>query len=438
MASLPSGLRNPVSLGGASLTTLGAFAFVAYLIADELGFLASPYAGLFGFVLAPAVFLCGLVLLPLGYWRETRRRSRGKDPWPLPVIDTRQPRTRQVLGAVGLLTIVNLTIVAIAGMGATHYMETDEFCGQVCHEPMRPEFTAHQVPPHANVGCVECHVSPGAEGTIRAKLNGTRQLALLLTGRFARPIPTPAHGLPVAADTCFQCHSPGFPDRDITIVRREFADDEASTEYATTLLMLTSRIHWHARADTVVEYVAADPQRETIPYVRVTAADGSVTEFLTDGTTAQPPGELRRMDCLDCHSRPAHRFASSVGAAADRVLAAASLDRDLPFLRREMVAALSQEYSNETAAFDGISRYLTDRYLSQDPGAAPAVADAIAATQRAYRYNVFPEMGVTWGTYKSQLGHTELTGCMRCHDDGHVATTGRAISMDCEQCHRFQ
>ena len=60
-----------------------------------------------------------------------------------------------VLGVL-VLTVVNLAIVAVAGLGALHYMETDQFCGQVCHVPMKPEFTAHQLPPHASVDCVTC------------------------------------------------------------------------------------------------------------------------------------------------------------------------------------------------------------------------------------------------------------------------------------------
>jgi hypothetical protein len=147
--SRPRPARNPITILGIWLTTLGAFAFVTYYVVEELGLLSSPYAGLFGFIVAPAIFLLGLVLVPVGIWWESRRRRRGDDPWAWPTIDLRQSRTRTVLGGVMLLTVVNLAIVAVAGFGATHYMETDQFCGQVCHVPMTPQFTAHQVAPHA-------------------------------------------------------------------------------------------------------------------------------------------------------------------------------------------------------------------------------------------------------------------------------------------------
>lgn len=436
--SRPRASRNPISIFGVWLTTLAAFAFVTYYVAEELGLLTSPYAGLFGFVVAPAVFLLGLALIPAGMWRESRRRRLGGEPWTWPAVDLRESRTRTVVGAVMLLTFVNLAIVAVAGFGATHYMETDKFCGQVCHTPMTPQFTAHEVAPHASVGCVECHVSPGATGTIRAKLNGTRQLASLLMGSFARPIGSPARDLPVAADTCWQCHTPGFPDRDLTITRREYASDEASTESVTTLEMLTSRIHWHARREVVVEYVATDPSRDTIPWVRVTAPDRPTTEFMAEGTTGRPDGPIRRMDCTDCHSRPAHRFSASADAAVDRTLGERRASRDLPFLKRDMVAALTTEYTSEAEALAGIGRQLQDAYASQPDVPVSEVARAIGAAQRIYRLNVFPDMQVTWGTYSSQLGHAERDGCLRCHDDGHTASTGRTVPMDCELCHRIQ
>jgi formate-dependent nitrite reductase cytochrome c552 subunit len=243
--------------------------------------------------------------------------------------------------------------------------------------------------------------------------------------------------LPVASETCARCHTFGYPDRDITVVKREYASDEDSTESVTTLEMLTSRIHWHARPDVVVEYVAEDPEREASPYVRLTNPDGSVTEFMAEGTTERPEGALRRMDCLDCHSRPAHRLASSAEAAADRAIAAGQASRDLPFIKRQMVDALTAEYADRDAAAEGIRRRLSEFYLSQSQPATD-VARAVEVTQRLYRLNVFPRMNVTWGTYKSQLGHFELTGCFRCHDDGHTASGDRAIRMDCDLCHNIQ
>src|SRR5262245_25860287 len=138
-----SRVRNPLSIAGAWLATIGALAFLTYLVVDWLGLFGSPYAGLIGYVLTPAIFIVGLLLIPIGMWREGRRRRAGRAPWAWPVVDLGKTRTRQVVGAIGVLTIVNLAIVSVAGLGVVHYTESTAFCGQVCHEPMKPEFTAH-------------------------------------------------------------------------------------------------------------------------------------------------------------------------------------------------------------------------------------------------------------------------------------------------------
>ena len=428
-------VRNPLSLVGVWLTTLGAFAFLGYLVAEALGYFDTPYSGLIGFVAVPAVFLLGLALIPLGMWREGRRRKSGRAAWAWPAIDLGQRRTRLVLAIVGLLTVVNATLIAVAGLGATHYMETTEFCGQVCHVPMKPEFTAHAVGSHSSVACVSCHVGPGPQGAVRAKMNGTRQLYLLATGAFARPIPVPAHGLPPAEGTCERCHTPGRAERDVVRTARTYAEDETNTETATDIVLYMSRNHWHARKDIRVEYVATDAKLETIPYVRVTDAGGQVTEYFAPNTETRPAGDLRRMDCLDCHTRPAHTFSPSADAAVDRALAMGDVSRSLPFAKREMVAALTQEYADEPAALEGIRRRLAEFYASQTAHAAEAQR-AIAAAQRLYRTNVFPAMKVTWGTYLSQMGHSQMTGCFRCHTDEHKSRAGKLIRQDCALCHK--
>jgi putative NADH-flavin reductase/nitrate/TMAO reductase-like tetraheme cytochrome c subunit len=411
-----SRVRNPVSIAGAWLATLGAFGFLTYLTMDWLGLFASPYAGLIGDVLIPAVFVLGLVLIPIGMWREGRRRRLGRAAWVWPVIDLGSSRTRQVVGAIGVLTLVNVAIVSVAGVGVVHYTESNSFCGQVCHEPMKPEFTAHAVSPHANVDCVQCHVGPGAKGFVRAKANGTRQLYEVIAGNYSRPIPSPARGVPMAAETCARCHTAGSPDRDVVRVVHAYADDATNTDSATTLTMHLADIHWHARPETRVEFVS-DPKRETIPYVRVTDAKGVVTEYLAEGVTAKPSGEMRLMDCLDCHNRPAHTFSASADRAVNAAMGAGQVDRTLPFAHKELVAALSQDYATDAAAAAGIAEHLQKAFGRKDA----AVDGAIATAQRLYSQNVFRDMKVTWGTYQSMTGHTDVAGCFRCHDESHKA-----------------
>jgi hypothetical protein len=115
------------------------------------------------------------------------------------------------------------------------------------------------------------------------------------------------------------------------------------------------------------------------------------------------------------------------------------VSRSLPFVRRELVAALTATYPNEEAAVAEIASRLTRFYQGQGNADPALVASAIGTAQGLYRTNVFPEMHVTWGTHRNQLGHSgDVPGCFRCHDDEHKAPDGRLVRQDCELCHREQ
>ena len=261
---------------------------------------------------------------------------------------------------------------------------------------------------------------------------------LLATNRYAHPIPEPIGRIPGAADTCAQCHTPGRPNKDLTRALVSYGDDEKNTESVTNLTMKMSANHWHARADVVVEYVSSDATRQTIPYVRATDAAGKITEYFADGVSSRPAGAMHRMDCLDCHNRPAHTFSATADRAVDGLIAAGGVSRDLPFVRREVVSAVKAEYATTLAAEAGIATRLADFYRTQDAKFSGDVPRVVSAAQQLYRQNVFPEMKVTWGTYVSNLGHIDAPGCFRCHDDSHKARDSRVIRQDCEMCHKVQ
>lgn len=430
--------RNPLSIAGAALTSLAAVAFLVYVTLEAFELIPGPYAGLIGYLFLPALFVMGLLLIPVGMWWEARRRRRGQGAWSWPAIDLARKRTRQVVIAALCLTLVNLAIVTVAGVGIVHYTESNQFCGQVCHTPMTPQFVAHQYFPHAQVECVACHVAPGASGMVHAKMNGTRQLYLLVVNGYSRPIPEPIGRIPGGLDTCAHCHTPGRPNLDQVRTNTTYGDDEQSSPTETTLVMHMASTHWHARPDTVVEYIASDSANQTIPYVRVTDAQGKTTEYFAEGTTAAPAGTPHRMDCLDCHNRPAHTFYATPDRAVDAALASGAVSRELPFVHREMLAAIKPDFPSQEAADTAIASHLRESYRTADVALKPQVDRAIAATQQLYRHSVFPTMKVGWGTYLSQNGHGDAPGCFRCHDDSHKSRDGRAIRQDCELCHHMQ
>ena len=433
---LPRLVRNPVSIGGAAITTISVIAFFSYLALEQFGLVTSPYAGLFGFVVVPACFILGLLVIPVGIWIEGRRRRRGEAAWTWPSINLADRRTRTVLAGIAALTLVNLAIVSVAGVGVAHYSESNEFCGNVCHTPMEPEVTAHPLGAHSEIDCVQCHVAPGVSGAVTAKMNGTRQLLGVLTGHYSRPIPSPRDRMPVPAETCNGCHRPVSPDRTVQRVFREHKDNEASSEITTTLLRYTGRNHWHARPGVVVEYVATEDDLKTIPYVKVTE-NGKVTEYFADGVTAAPAGRpVVRMDCVDCHNRPAHTLAQTPAQAVDAAIVRGDVDPSkVPFLRSEMVDALAAEYPAGTDVKAAVLARLTEKF-----GTSPAARQAVETAGRIYGQNVFPRMNITWGTYTNNLFHVDDTGCFRCHTDEHKTKDAepKAIRQDCDLCHLEQ
>jgi hypothetical protein len=394
------------------------------------------------------VFLAGLLLIPLGIWRERRRAAQGEERLPLawPVIDLGRSRVRRTAFAIAVLTIVNFAIVTMASFKAVEYAESRSFCTGACHTPMEPQAVSNRASVHAAVSCAACHIAPGPQGFVRAKWGGVRQLGRVLTGTYPRPIPSPVHDLPFTEGTCGRCHEANAYIGDVVKQLRTYADDETSTESATTLTLkvggggaASPQIHWHARPQTRVEYIAIDAQRETIPWVRVSDGTGAIREYVVDGVTSEQlaAGERRVMDCTDCHNRQGHAIASSPEAAVDRALAAGLLPRALPYIRREAVAALRDATREVARAEKEIADQFAAFYAQKNLAGDGTVAQAVGATQQIYRSNVFPAMKVEWGTYPSQLGHTEAPGCFRCHDELHKTNNGLVISQDCEGCHQM-
>jgi NapC/NirT cytochrome c family, N-terminal region len=441
-------LRHPLSLAGVIVATASAVALVALTIADILGLFRNPYAGLVIFVVLPALFVAGLLLIPFGIWlrrRAARRDPSRSDDWP--VIDLRQRRVRSILLGVVALTTVNAVIVLVSGYGALHWMESPSFCGQACHTPMQPQFTAWQNGPHGNVACVACHVGEGAGALVRSKLAGVRQLVHVVTDTYPRPIPASIADLRPALETCGTCHAPSLSHGIRSRTVREYADDEASTETVTEMTLHIGgpgqptasgrAIHWHANPSVRVEYVAADADRQSIPFVRVVYPGGETKEYVVEGTTppALAAGAPRVMDCIDCHNAAVHRISPTAEQAVDRAIAAGRISRALPFVRREAVRLLKSDYSDGGAASASIDSGLRTFYGANGGVDRQALAQTIADVQRLYRTNVFPTMKVTWGVYRDNRGHTTSDGCFRCHDGNHVARDGTAINADCSYCH---
>jgi len=436
--------RSTLGMVGTALTTASAILILTLFALELVGFHGGPYLGILAYLILPGVFVLGLVLIPVGVWVQRRRERRTGDRGGLlPVIDFNRERVRRFAMVVLVLTVVNVVILAMATYKGVEVMESTEFCGTACHSVMAPEYTAYLGSPHARVGCVECHIGPGAPWFVKSKLSGAWQVVSVNLNLYPTPIPTPIHNLRPARETCEQCHWPTKFVGDRLKVIPHYEQDEANTATKTVLLLRvggvqgrSSRgIHWHVDPGNEIRFLAT-ADRETIYTVEL-SSDGATKTFNTD---AEPPAdaEWRVMDCVDCHNRPAHTFHPAEGEL-DTALAAGRIDSSLPFVAREGLRLLTADYASADEARTQITEGLATFYRDQYPAVATAQQDAILRSGEElvtlWGSNVFPQMNVTWGTYPLHIGHEVSPGCWRCHDEEHATEDGETISQDCDTCH---
>ena len=441
--------NNPISLAGGAITSASGVTMVGYWIVEIFGRPnENPYLGIIFFLLLPALFIAGLLLIPVGvYLRRKELQRAGTIPAVFPKIDFNDRMFRHGLDIVLVATIVNLLVVAVASYRGAAYMDSPQFCGQSCHV-MHPEYTAYKISAHSHVACVECHIGSGAQAYFNAKINGTKQLVEVAFDRYPTPIPSPVTSLRPARVICEGCHTPAKFVGEKLLVKSSFADDEKNTETQSVVVLhlggedsLSHLTGIHGVHLGHIEYISTDSDRTTIPWVQKRNADGSDTVFAATALNgAQPKGERRVMDCIDCHNRAAHTFLTAEDAL-NRAMAEGAVSPDLPWIHKEGLELLKANYATAEEAKVKIPEQLTAFYKAQNPdvlnqkGAlVKAAGDELALL---FSQNVFPYMKVTWGTHPNHIGHMSYPGCFRCHDGDHAAKDGTAITQDCAACHNL-
>lgn len=449
--------RNWITMFGASLTTVSVVVILGFLFLGLVGLGQSPYIALLVLLVLPAVFVLGLLLIPLGAYRERRKARKAGRPIgeaaveSYPVIDLKSPGIRHAAVGISLLTVLNLLILSTVSYHGVVYMDSSEFCGEVCHTVMQPEYTAYKASPHARVQCVECHIGPGAPWFVRSKLSGLGQVLAITLDTYPRPIPVPVEHLRPSQDTCERCHWPEKFTGDRVKVITRFSDDRESAALKTVLLLhigggaaSSAGIHsWHISPTRKTVYIASDPTRQQIPWVQVQDATGGVTEYVVEGAglTAEQiaSAEKRTMDCIDCHNRPTHVF-QLPAPALDEALEEKRIDARIPFIRKVGVEILT-EVGQSTGASEQVAQRLRRYYRENEPefyiSHRRLIENAVGELETIYRSNVFPHMRVTWGTYPNNIGHENFPGCFRCHDGEHKSKDGKTIEQDCTTCHNL-
>jgi hypothetical protein len=281
---------------------------------------------------------------------------------------------------------------------------------------------------------------------VKSKLSGSWQVISVLFDLYPRPVPVPIENLRPARETCEQCHWPTKFVGDQLTVRTHYENDAENTETKTVLLLrvggvqgrVAQGIHWHVDPGIRIRYLA-DESRETIYDVEMTLADGTVKQYRpAEQRPADNPGEWREMDCIDCHNRPTHIYRLPE-QEVDAAIEEGSISRSLPYVRKEGIRLMKQEYASHAEARQGIADGLEAFYRENYPDLADAEAGWIGEAARVlgdlYCFNVFPSMNLEWGTYPDHIGHEVSDGCYRCHNDEHETESGEVISQDCETCH---
>ncbi len=454
--NLPKSTKNLVTIAGTTI------AIISFLIILFLFFISTlfesnnSFLGIFIYMVLPALMVFGLLLIPIGMIRAKRQEKRKVADAPqYPLFDFNKPSTRNaaIIFLVGTVFLVILS--SIGSFQAFHITESNEFCGKLCHNVMKPEYAAYQNSPHSRVNCVECHVGSGAGWYVRSKITGLYQIYAVITGQFPRPIPTPIESLRPATETCEHCHWPEkFYDRKQRNIISYLAD-EATTAWNVHLQMKTSAsnsahgnaqgIHWHINKDVKIEYISSVRNREKIPWVKYTnLKTGEVTIFEDNDeklTAAQHDTlKIRKMDCIDCHNRPSHNYQAPQNFI-DELITAGKIPHELPDVKIVAMDILNQDYSTTDSAMVAIKTQVNEYYSAMYPElletSKKEIEKAIAGMQEGYSQNFFPEMAVKWTAYPNHIGHMETNGCFRCHNDRHTSESGKVISRDCDLCHNI-
>jgi len=455
---LPSSIKNWISIAGALLAVFNLASILSLMILNSVFGFGGSYIGLFIYIVLPGFLITGLIMIPIGmriYKRKASRAEKEGKPLNWPIIDFNNVATRNASIIFIAGTVFLLIISSIGSYEAFHLTESVEFCGKLCHEVMEPEYTTYHGSSHERVACVECHVGSGASWYVKSKLSGLYQVYSVMAQKYPQPIPTPIANLRPAQETCEQCHWPEkFYDRKLRM-KHSFLTDEDNTEEIIHLQVKTSTrvtangmekgIHQHISPDVKIEYKAVDDKRQIIPWVKYTNTQTGEVRIFTDSDNYMSEAqldslEIRTMDCLDCHNRPSHNY-NAPQNFIDKSMAEGKISTDLPAIKMAAMLALYQDYSTKDSAFYAIKTQINEWFDSSYPDIVESkkeeIAQAILEIQNGYANNIFPYMKASWKEYPNNIGHMESDGCYRCHNNRHMADSGKVISKDCNLCHNI-
>lgn len=447
---------NRLTYIGVALASL-VFLIECFLFAiDLMAHRDNLYMGIITFVILPPFLILGLILIPIGALRKRWRVRHHLEPLlhkPLHVDLSKHTHRRTLL----IFSVGTLILIAMSAVGAYrgfHYTESVSFCGTMCHQIMEPEHKAYLQSPHSNVKCATCHIGDGASHYVESKMTGARQLLHTVMGNYEKPVKTPVKALRPASEICLQCHSPSKKFGHYDFIRNYHISDPDAENQKWHLRMQipmgtdahgNAGLHNHMTSDHEIYYAAEDAERQNITWVKSVDKDGTATIFTTPDSKfagKMPPQQaIRKMDCIDCHNRPTHRFVAPT-RLLDDAMNSGSIDASIPGLKGALLEVLSDDYETVEEAEKAIKTSVEKFYKKVNKSAEikadeAAVNAVVRETSELYRDNFFPLMKTRWDTHPDNIGHMINPGCFRCHSGEHKSPEGRPITQRCTACHQI-
>jgi hypothetical protein len=355
--------------------------------------------------------------------------------------------------------VVVTVLVVFTGARTLAWMESPEFCAR-CHT-MAPEVSEHAYSAHARVECSQCHIGSGLKGFAVAKAGGLRQTAKLLLGTYVDPIPPAADVMPPANDICLKCHDPAAQKSNALVTKAHFLEDETNTEQRVALVLRQSDdgntsdgIHWHVLSK--VSYVPSDENAARIDWVGVERADGTEDEYLAEslveisehaGAKADKLSaseDSRRMSCYDCHNRAGHAEPLP-GKAVDQAMMEHAISPSIPWIKKNALAMVANGFATDEELQRAV-RGLTAEYHRDYPylfvGQPQVIGRSLGTINQLGVQFMEAKAAEQGDVYPNYLGHTDSSGCFRCHDGGHFKIVEGRLSDEpipsaCSTCHTF-
>jgi len=399
-----------------------------------------PLFGIFDFALVPILFVVGGMVF---YFANFRIRSYCEGDRILAY----RGKVTFLIGS-GALSVILLMVGAYQLL---EFSDSTEFCGELCHTVMEPEYVAYQASPHSEVPCADCHVGSGASYLVKSKITGIPLVVSTIFDSYDRPILAPVDNLRPARETCEKCHRPERFTGDFVHVHTTYADDQTNTPTTYTQVMrigggesgVAQDIHWHVAAS--VWYLPLDEKRQEIGWVGVEQPDGQLQEFInpemaSEVTPERIEDDKRLMDCIDCHNRATHIFRSPE-ELIDTALSQGKIDASLPFIKWLGMNALgvpNDSLHEAEGKLHQIEQFYQDNYPEVVETKQAEITAAIGELSDVARLTTFPHMEVTWQTHPDNIGHIDSPGCFRCHGQLEASTgpqQTQTISRDCSLCH---